>query len=106
MLFKEFGHGTKKSQWSIGYEKQQQQRINQAQQNNGARANNPVQIIFPELEENVPLLPKSTIRLGNRVKIMNPTSGQLSEGREGPCIRRKPKNLEITSSPHNNENHH
>ena len=97
---------------------QQQQRINQAQQNNGARANNPVQIIFPELEENVPLLPKSTIRLGNRVKIMNPTSGQLSEGivthktkhflwvetGEGPPIRRKPKNLEIISSPHNIDN--
>ena len=61
MLFKEFGHGTKKSQWSIGYEKQQQQRINQAQQNNGARANNPVQIIFPEPEENAPLLPHSSI---------------------------------------------
>ena len=57
-----------------------QKRINQARQNNGARANNLVQIIFPELEENGPLLPNSRIGLGDRVNITNPTPGQLSEG--------------------------
>ena len=83
----------------------------------GRGRKNPVKIIFPELEENAPLLPHSTIQLGDRVKITNPTSGQLSESivthktkyflwvetGEGPPIRRKPNNLEIISSPHHND---
>ena len=61
-----------------------------------------------EPEENVPLLPDSTIQLGDKVRIKNPSREQLSEGivirttkhymwvetGEGPPIKRKQKNLE------------
>ena len=77
-------------------------------------------MFFCEPEENPPLLPKSRIRLGDRVKIMNPSGGQKSEGivtgttksggflwvetGHGPPIRRIPQNLKIISSHHNNDN--
>ena len=102
----------------LDMKKQPQQRRNPALQNKGARSNTPVQITFHEPEENIPLLPNSTIQFGDRVRIMNPTRGQQSEGivisttesggfilvktRNVQPIRRQPQKLQIISSPHHN----
>ena len=99
---------------------QYQGRRHPSHPNKEARANNPVINVFREPEENAPLLPNSRIRLGDRVRIMNPSRRQFSEGivisttesggfilvktRHVKPVRRRPKKLQFISSHHNNDN--
>ena len=88
-------------------------------QENPQETANPAGRTIPDHFDNPPLLPYSNIRLGDRVRILNPNQGQSSEGvvqgrsRNGGfivvattngIIRRIPRNLRLINNQDQNNN--